>query len=152
MDTKKEDSMTQELKLKALDEVAKKHKLILDENDPVFAVVTIMETVMQESVDRFDVLLKMQAAAIEEHNVKLLAESKQLAQTIIAAKVTEVVNHMEKMKADALMEIEQTASKNRNLPQQREKSTNTSTQHNIYLFGVGIIALLIGMILGILLF
>lgn len=144
--------MTQELKLKALDEVAKKHKLILDENDPVFAVVTIMETVMQESVDRFDVLLKMQAAAIEEHNVKLFAESKQLAQTIIAAKVTEVVNHMEKMKTDALMEIEQTSSKNKDLLQQREKATNTSTQHNIYLFGVGTIALLIGMILGILLF
>lgn len=128
--------MTDDIKAKAIDEVAKKHKLILDENDPVFAVVTIMETVIQESVDRFDLLLKMQAAAIEEHNVKLLAESKQLAQTIIAAKVTEVVNHMEKMKADALTEIEET----------------TSSQQNIYLFGVGIIALLIGMILGILLF
>lgn len=144
--------MTHELKAKAIDEVTKKHKLILDENDPVFAVVTIMETVMQESVDRFDLLLKMQAAAIEEHNVKLLAESKQLAQTIIAAKVTEVINHMEKMKADALTEIEETTSKNRDLLQQREKSTNTSSQQNIYLFGVGIIALLIGMILGILLF
>lgn len=142
--------MTDEIKAKAIDEVAKKHKLILDENDPVFAVVTIMETTMQESVDRFDLLLKMQAAAIEEHNVKLLAESKQLAQTIIAAKVTEVVNHMEKMKTDALMEIEQTASKKRDLPQEREKSTNTSAQQNIYLLGVGIIALLIGMILGIL--
>lgn len=144
--------MTDEIKAKAIDEVAKKHKLILDENDPVFAVVTIMETVMQESVDRFDLLLKMQAASIEEHNVKLLAESKQLAQTIIAAKVTEVVNNMEKMKADALTEIEETTSRNRNLLQQREKSTNTSSQQNIYLFGVGIIALLIGMILGILLF
>ena len=62
------------------------------------------------------------------------------------------LNHMEKMKADALTEIEETTLRNRDLLRQREKSINISSQQNIYLFGVGVIALLVGMILGILLF
>lgn len=142
--------MDDAIKQKALDAVSKKHKLILDPNDPVFAVITIMETMMEETYKKTDAHAKIQLAFMQESNQKLYADAKQLAQTIIGAKVTEVVTNIDTLKKSAIQAIESAAHQNKIILEEKKQNQLQSNQTNLLIFGVGIASLLIGVTLGIL--
>lgn len=59
-----------------LDEIAKKHHLILDSNDPIFAVVTANEIILDDFLSKADKLFIKHKMDLESYKVAILKELK----------------------------------------------------------------------------
>ncbi|OCR84675.1 conjugal transfer protein TraM, partial [Campylobacter fetus subsp. testudinum] len=63
-------------KQEMLDEIAKKHKIILDENDPIFAIVTANEMLFNDFLSKLDKYFIKQKADLESYKTSILKELK----------------------------------------------------------------------------
>ncbi|MGX7835250.1 conjugal transfer protein TraM (plasmid) [Campylobacter fetus] len=61
--------------------IADKHKLILDENDPIFAVITANELLFDDFISKIDRYFIKQKADLETYKTNILAELRECAQT-----------------------------------------------------------------------
>ncbi len=61
--------------------IADKHKLILDENDPIFAVITANELLFDDFISKIDRYFIKQKADLETYKTNILAELREYAQT-----------------------------------------------------------------------
>lgn len=59
-----------------LDEIAKRHHLILDSNDPIFAVVTANEIILDDFLSKADKLFIKHKMDLESYKVAILKELK----------------------------------------------------------------------------
>lgn len=59
-----------------LDEIAKRHHLILDSNDPIFAVVTANEIILDDFLSKTDKLFIKHKMDLESYKVAILKELK----------------------------------------------------------------------------
>lgn len=144
--------MEEELKDKAIAAVNKQHKITLDANDPVFAAVTIMDIVMQEHIGQLGQTLKLHFSTIEESNHKILADSKEFAQTIISAKIKAVAEQLDGLKNAANKEIIETAEANKLILEKNKAHQIVSNQKNLLIFGAVAASFLFGATFGILVF
>lgn len=144
--------MDDELKDKAIAAVNKQHKITLDASDPVFAAVTIMDIVMQEHIRQLGQTLKLHFSTIEESNQKILADSKEFAQTIISAKIKAVAENLDGIKNAAEKEIIETAETNKIILEKNRINQVASNQKNLLIFGAILASFLFGATFGILVF
>ncbi|OCR84700.1 conjugal transfer protein TraM, partial [Campylobacter fetus subsp. testudinum] len=63
-------------KQEMLDEIAKKHKIILDENDPIFAIVNANEMLFNDFLSKLDKYFIKQKADLESYKTSILKELK----------------------------------------------------------------------------
>lgn len=124
-------------KKQIIDEIAKKHHLILDENDPIFAIVTANEIM-------FDDYIKQ----LEKAQIKNKADLESYKQSLISDIQEEFKKHHQ-----ILQELKLNKISNSNYNQlQNEKNIDFNKKNIFIAFIIGqIIFLLIGLIIGILL-
>ncbi|WP_162165554.1 conjugal transfer protein TraM [Campylobacter fetus] len=112
--------------------IADKHKIILDENDPIFAVITANELLFDDFISKLDKYFIKQKADLELYKTSILAELKEYTQ------ITK-----DSLKDLAIKEI----------PTEHKQVTidkNQLSNNKIFLIvAVQIIFLLIGLIIGI---
>lgn len=142
-------------KEKIIQQIVKQHKLLIDKDDPVFAVATMVEELLTENIARFELLLKMQSSAIEESTHKVLYDARKIADTVIMEKTTDIVRNLDELNSDlsktAIHEIEKTAAENKLNQIKNNTAQIKSNQHNFIIAGVSFATLLIGVTIGLLL-
>ncbi|MDY0215055.1 MAG: hypothetical protein RBS24_06070 [Bacilli bacterium] len=91
--------------------IAKEHSIILDRNDPVFAVITANECMFEDFITRIDKAIAVHSSEIEGMTAKYIADAKQLAEIKIGAAVAETFKVLEERHKKALIEIETATQK-----------------------------------------
>ncbi|MBC3781154.1 conjugal transfer protein TraM [Campylobacter fetus] len=112
--------------------IADKHKLILDENDPIFAVVTANELLFDDFISKLDIYFIKQKADLESYKTTILAELKEY--TKITKENLKNINIEE-----ASLEYNQTI----------QDKNQLSNNKLFYIVAVQIIFLLVGLIIGV---
>ncbi|HDX6309612.1 conjugal transfer protein TraM [Campylobacter fetus subsp. fetus] len=112
--------------------IADKHKLILDENDPIFAVVTANELLFDDFISKLDIYFIKQKADLESYKTTILAELKEYTQ--ITKENLKNINIEE-----ASLEYNQTI----------QDKNQLSNNKLFYIVAVQIIFLLVGLIIGV---
>ncbi|WP_419250087.1 conjugal transfer protein TraM [Campylobacter fetus] len=112
--------------------IADKHKLILDENDPIFAVVTANELLFDDFISKLDIYFIKQKADLESYKTTILAELKEYTQI-----TKENLNNINI--EEASLEYNQTI----------QDKNQLSNNKLFYIVAVQIIFLLVGLIIGV---
>ncbi|EPR3147579.1 TPA: conjugal transfer protein TraM [Campylobacter jejuni] len=126
-------------KKELIDEIAKKHHIILDENDPIFAVVSANEIIFESFIKQIDTLFLKQKSDLETFKVNIINDIKDYNN-----------NSQENLKA-IINEI----NTNINIKSEIKQDNNSNNSKKINLnyllifFAGQIIFLLIGLIIGI---
>ncbi|EAI4450166.1 conjugal transfer protein TraM [Campylobacter lari] len=123
-------------KKELIDEIAKKHHIILDENDPIFAVVSANEIIFESFIKQIDTLFLKQKSDLETFKVNIINDIKDYNN-----------NSQENLKA-IINEI----NTNINIKSEIKQDNNSKKINLNYLlifFAGQIIFLLIGLIIGI---
>lgn len=125
--------------------VAKEHALVLDRNDPVFAIITANEVIFGDFITRVEKSFGGHMAEIEGMTAKYIADAKQLAEIKIGAAVNEAYKVLDERHKNALIEIE-AATK---AATAGITAANAQTKINYILIAAGSIAsVLIGVFIG----
>lgn len=112
--------------------IADKHKLILDENDPIFAVVTANELLFDDFISKLDIYFIKQKADLESYKTTILAELKEYTQ--ITKENLKNIN------------IEEVSLEYNQTIQDKNQLSNNKL---FYIVAVQIIFLLVGLIIGV---
>lgn len=109
-----------------INEIAKKNNILLDENDPIFAVITANELIQEDFILKLDKLFIKHKVDLETYKTNILKELKEFANTT----------------KDSLKELQ--------LNEQPTIIENKKINSNIILLVIAsqVIFLLIGIILG----
>jgi hypothetical protein len=125
--------------------IAKEHSIILDRNDPIFAVMTANEVIIEDFLLMVEKAYEHHMREIEGMTAKYIADTKQLAQGRIGAAVKETFSVLEEYHKKALLEIE-TATKTAT---NGLLVSNAQVQMNYWLIvGGSIASILIGIFIG----
>ena len=116
--------MDQAFKEKIINSIRKEHGIAIDEKDPMFAIVTANDMVLQEQIKQLNNIFEIQLIEMEQVTKNYLENGKEL----LEKKLTLALHEAKKT-------LEEPQQKNQN---QEEKSTLTNP----------IITLVIGFILG----
>lgn len=101
--------MTEELKEEIIKEVATRHKILLDKNDPVFAILTANELVIGSFLKAVELKEQKHFSNIEGMTSKFIADAKELAEIKIGSAVNETYKILEKKQSIAIEQIEAAA-------------------------------------------
>ncbi|ARR03171.1 conjugal transfer protein TraM (plasmid) [Campylobacter vicugnae] len=112
--------------------IADKHKLILDENDPIFAVITANELLFDDFISKIDRYFIKQKADLETYKTNILAELREYAQTT-----------KDSLKDIAIQEI---TTEHKEIIVDKNQLSNSKI---FLIVAVQIIFLLVGLIIGI---
>ena len=112
--------------------IADKHKLILDENDPIFAVITANELLFDDFISKIDRYFIKQKADLETYKTNILAELREYAQTT-----------KDSLKDITIQEI---TTKHKEIIVDKNQLSNSKI---FLIVAVQIIFLLVGLIIGI---
>jgi actin-like ATPase involved in cell morphogenesis len=85
-----------ELKEKIIQEVAKKHHVLLGPDDPVLVTVTIHEEIFKQHVSELKKAVNSTSESMEEISFQYQEQSKKLAQTVVGAAVNDVAERVRK--------------------------------------------------------
>jgi len=116
--------MDQELKEKILNSVRREHGIALDNKDPIFAIITANDIILQEQIKQLHNIFELQLIDMEQVTTNYLENGKEL---------------LEKRLTIALQEAKQTL--------QESQETNTIKEEKPTL-AIPIISLIVGCILG----
>lgn len=133
--------------------VAKKHKIIVDKDDPIFAVVTIVQELIMEDHKKIELLLKEQALLIEGSTNKILVDAKDIANNVIETKATKIISALDqlhqKLTDAAVKNIEDAAAKNKIIVAKNNATQIKSNQIYFIIAGFSFVFALLGMCVGI---
>lgn len=73
-----------------IQEVARKHQVLLGPNDPILVTVTIQEEVFNAYLAEVEKSLDRTAASMEDISMQYIEQSKRLAQSVVGAAVNDV--------------------------------------------------------------
>ncbi len=124
-----------------LEEIAKKHHIILDDNDPIFAIVTANELIFDDFLEKINKLLVKNKADLESYKVAIVKELKEYS----------------KANADSLKTLLRNESDLANLQTQTIKQDDSSStpkedlkKYFIWFVIAQVVFLFIGLIIGLL--
>lgn len=121
-------------------EVAKRHNIILDNKDPIFAVVTANEIIMDELIQKADMLFLNHKTELEEYKSTILEELKNKLSTREFEKYKKLfIGELKKLQTPAVIE---------------ETTSNTNTIENLKSIAINylvpsLVSFLIGLLVGI---
>ncbi|HHS6700356.1 TPA: conjugal transfer protein TraM [Campylobacter jejuni] len=125
-------------KKELIEEIAKKHHIILDENDPILAVVSANELIFDDFLKKIDLLFTQYKTDLESYKFNILQEIREYSKS-----------NQEALK-DILTQTNQNTIK---LPQEKTEDTKEKKIININFWIITIasqiIFLLVGLIIGI---
>jgi predicted N-formylglutamate amidohydrolase len=116
--------MDQELKERVINSIRKEHGITVDKNDPMFAIVTANDMVLQEQRKQLNNIVEHQLIEMEQVTNNYLKNAKELLEKRLTVALKEAKKELEK-------------------PQKIENITETKTAMQTI-----IITLIIGFILG----
>lgn len=129
-------------KKELIDEIAKKHHIILDEADPILAVISANEMIFDEYINKVDNLFIKHKADLESFKINILREFKEYIET-----------NKEILRTIAAQNLKFSESKQEKTEQPegpKEEKYQISKNH-IFIFMISqIILLLMGLLIGIL--
>ena len=129
-------------KKELIDEIAKKHHIILDEADPILAVISANEMIFDEYINKVDNLFIKHKADLESFKINILRELKEYIET-----------NKEILRTIAAQNLKFSESKQEKTEQPegpKEEKYQISKNH-IFIFIISqIILLLMGLLIGIL--
>jgi hypothetical protein len=129
-------------KKELIDEIAKKHHIILDEADPILAVISANEMIFDEYINKVDNLFIKHKADLESFKINILRELKEYIET-----------NKEILRTIAAQNLKFSESKQEKTEQPegpKEEKYQISKNH-IFIFMISqIILLLMGLLIGIL--
>lgn len=129
-------------KKELIDEIAKKHHIILDEADPILAVISANEMIFDEYINKVDNLFIKHKADLESFKINMLRELKEYIET-----------NKEILRTIAAQNLKFSESKQEKTEQPegpKEEKYQISKNH-IFIFIISqIILLLMGLLIGIL--
>lgn len=129
-------------KKEIVDEIAKKHHIILDEADPILAVISANEMIFDEYINKVDNLFIKHKADLESFKINILRELKEYIET-----------NKEILRTIAAQNLKFSESKQEKTEQPegpKEEKYQISKNH-IFIFMISqIILLLMGLLIGIL--
>ena len=129
-------------KKELIDEIAKKHHIILDEADPILAVISANEMIFDEYINKVDNLFIKHKADLESFKISILRELKEYIET-----------NKEILRTIAAQNLKFSESKQEKTEQPegpKEEKYQISKNH-IFIFMISqIILLLMGLLIGIL--
>lgn len=129
-------------KKELIDEIAKKHHIILDEADPILAVISANEMIFDEYINKVDNLFIKHKADLESFKINILRELKEHIET-----------NKEILRTIAAQNLKFSESKQEKTEQPegpKEEKYQISKNH-IFIFMISqIILLLMGLLIGIL--
>ncbi len=86
----------EELREKIIQEVAKKHHVLLGPDDPVLVTVTIHEEIFKQYVSELKKAVDSTSTSMEEISFQYQEQSKKLAQSVVGAAVNDVSERVRK--------------------------------------------------------
>jgi hypothetical protein len=126
-------------------EIAKRHKIILDRDDPVLAVITANEIMLEEYLTKIDRKEQKHLTDIEGMTAKYIADAKELAEIKIGAAVEHTIVILDEKHKNALKEIEAATKK----AADGLAASNIAIKMNYFILSFGVIvALLLGLFIG----
>lgn len=129
-------------KKEIIDEIAKKHHIILDEADPILAVISANEMIFDEYINKVDNLFIKHKADLESFKINILRELKEYIET-----------NKEILRTIAAQNLKFSESKQEKTEQPegpKEEKYQISKNH-IFIFMISqIILLLMGLLVGVL--
>lgn len=129
-------------KKELIDEIAKKHHIILDEADPILAVISANEMIFDEYINKVDNLFIKHKADLESFKINILRELKEYIET-----------NKEILRTIAAQNLKFSESKQEKTEQPegpKEEKYQISKNH-IFIFMISqIILLLMGLLVGVL--
>ncbi len=102
--------MTPEKKKEIIDHIRQTHKIAIDEDDPIFAVITANEIVFEEHMKNQDIMFTEHLANIETNTELYLSKAKDLAEVKISKAVENAHTQLEQFKREAKEELAVTPS------------------------------------------
>lgn len=129
-------------KKEIIDEIAKKHHIILDEADPILAVISANEMILDEYINKINNLFIKHKADLESFKINISRELKEYIET-----------NKEILRIIAAQNLKFSESKQEKTeqPKDPEEEKYQISKNHIFIFMISqIILLLMGLLIGIL--
>lgn len=131
-----------------IEEVAKRHHLILDDKDPILAVVTANEVIFEELISKADILFTKHLADLESYKSSLTREigtiRKELRDSISSATETTMITQGISRKPEPM---DTQAPKKADEPSIKLDKTHIKQYYRVHIYPV-IAAMSVGVALG----
>jgi len=98
--------MTPEKKQEILEKIRQDHKIAIDEDDPMFAIVTANEVVFEEYMTKQNIMFAEHLANMETSTENYLTRAKELAEVKISKAVEDAYQKLEEFKEEAKTDFE----------------------------------------------
>lgn len=89
-------------------EVAKRHRVILNESDPIFITITLNDLVLAEHVERMRVIVEEYSSLVSASTAQQIEETKKLASQLVAQAGVYVTDQFKIVSDKFCSQIEQT--------------------------------------------
>lgn len=140
--------MDKEIYDKIKEKIAKEHHLIIDEKDPIFAILTANEIVLSEYVNKLDQVISINLLNLENQYEKIIKESKELAENRISIAIEKTKEDLQNTRNNILKDIKDSLPKDIEIKSSSPKEKNKL--NILYLSIIAVVFLLIGLNIGIL--
>ena len=97
--------MTPEKKKEIIDHIRQTHKIAIDEDDPIFAIITANEIAFKENLKNQDIMFAEHLANITSNTELYLSKAKELAEVKISKAVEDAYIQLEQFKSEAKEEL-----------------------------------------------
>jgi len=98
--------MTPERKQEILEKIRQEHKIAIDEDDPMFAIITANEVVFEDYMSKQNIMFAEHLANMETSTENYLTRAKELAEVKISNAVEGAYQQLEEFRDEAKAEIE----------------------------------------------
>jgi len=112
-------------------EVAKRHKILLDPDDPAFALITINEIVLSRAIAIVEAKLEAMAQRLAQISEKQAGTAKAIGEAIITAGAAYVAERLKDAGADLIEKVGTSAG----LDQGKQQSSSRRSGRTILSFG-----------------
>ena len=130
-----------------INEVAKRHNIILDHNDPILVTVTLNELVVEHYIEKMESLLAITQNNLSSAMGEQLSESKETASKIITNASLYVSDNTKKMITEMKDEMMSSFKQEVTLIKELQKKTRRDRQCAIYAAGLAILSAISGIAL-----
>ena len=97
--------MKPEKKKEIIDHIRQTHKIAIDEDDPIFAIITANEIAFKENLKNQEIMFTEHLANITSNTELYLSKAKELAEVKISKAVEDAYTQLEQFKSEAKEEL-----------------------------------------------
>lgn len=127
-------------KKEIIDEIARKHHIILDENDPIIAVISANEMILDEYIQKVDQLLTKHKLELETYKIGIKHEFKEHIEA--NKQVMQVMSEQNRILATNIENLNN---------HQEAPQTQIPSKNHIFIFLTSqVLFLLLGLVIGVL--